>query len=483
VSRNDGIVRSASWLLVSRAIGDAGLLVYYLLLARTFGTAGIGDYSFAFAVASFLALGVGFGLKNLIVRRVSRDPEEPGEIAATVLLTQTAFAIVLAAALVAVTRAVGYSATLTGYLVLAFLALSLFAIGVTFIAFLEAVGAMYLSALASLIQKGTIVALGVVLILGGASLSTVMSAHVLAGAAYLIVGWWWARRHFGKFRLRYRPELARAVFIAALPFLATSALWEIYSRIDIVMLHVMHGDAETGLYASAYKLISAPLFVAALVGVAVFPTLARSAAEDRSEMNRVFRETMRALVVLGLAGGVLLITAGDGLQVMLFGEEFAESGVLVRLMAPLFVLQFLMVPLWRVLLAMNRERTLLLLRVVSVGINVGLNLLLIPVYGAKGAVASSLISEGLLALAQSILCVRIVPSIFGGRGGALVFVGLASVSVGLLARVLLPWPLVAVGTGVVFALLVSAFGLVTPTEIRQLLRAARLSPGSTGSKE
>ncbi len=477
----DGIVRRASWLLAGQAIGDVGLFFYYLLLARTFGATGIGDYSFAFAVASFFSLGVSFGLRDLITRRVARNPEEAKEIAASVLLTQAALTIILLAALLLGTRALEYSDTLTGYLVLAFSALSLYAIGITFTACLEAVGAMNLSALAGLIQKSVIVGLGIALILSDASLATVMGAHVLAGAAYMVAGWLWARRRFGRFHLTYRPELARTIFLAALPFLATSALWQIYSRVDIVMLHLFHGDVDTGLYASAFKVISAPLIVAELVGVAVFPSLVRSLAANRSAMNQVFRETLRALAVLGVAGGVLLLTAGDGLQVMLFGEEFAESGRLVRLMAPLFVLEFFMVPLWRLLLAMNRERTLLLLRLGSVGLNVGLNLFLIPAYGATGAVASSLISEGLLVLAQFILCLRVVPSPFGGRGGALALVGFVGGAVGLLFRAILPWPLAALAAGTIYTALVFALGLVSLTEIRQLVRAARLLPGgSTG---
>lgn len=474
-TKDNGIVRRASWLLAGQTIGDVGLFFYFLLLARTFGATGIGDYSFAFAVASFFTLGVSFGLRDLITRRVARTPEEAPDIATSIILTQAALSIIMLVALLLFARALDYTDTLTGYLVLAFSALSLYAIGITFTACLEAVGAMNLSAMAGLIQKGVIVVLGTALILGDASLATVMFAHVLAGVVYLGAGWRWMRRRFGRFHLTYRPKLARAIFLAALPFLATSALWQIYSRVDIVMLHLVRGDVETGLYASAYKMISAPLIVAALVGVAVFPSLVRSFAADRSEMNQVFRETMRALAVLGLAGGVLLLTAGDGLQVMLFGAEFAESGRLVRLMVPLFVLEFLMVPLWRLLLAMNRERTLLLLRLGSVGLNIGLNLFLIPAFGATGAVVSSLTSEGLLALAQFTLCWRVVPSPFGGRGVALAFVGLAAGAVGLVARILLPWPLAALAAGVIFAALVFALRIVRLTEIRELLRKADLS--------
>jgi O-antigen/teichoic acid export membrane protein len=469
-----GIVRRASWLLTGRVIGDAGMFVYYLLLARRFGAAGIGDYSFAFAVGSMLMLAVSFGLRDLLTRRVARDPDEVPRIAPTVVITQATITLLLLGLLILVARWIGYSSTMVGYLSLAFLSLALLVIGITFTSFLEAVGAMNLSAVAALIQKTVIMVPGIALIASGASLLAVLCAHVAAGVVFVFVGWRWTRRRFGHFRITYHPELARTLFMAALPFLATSALWEIYSRVDIVMLHFFSGETATGMYAAAYKVIAAPLFVPELIGIALFPTLARGLVTHRSETQQIYRNTVRALTVLGLAGGILIATAGDGLQVTLFGSEFAESGRLIRLMAPLFVVQFLMVPLWRLLLAMDQERTLVKLRLGSVALNVGLNLVLIPKYGALGAIFTSLISEGLLAVAQFALCLRVIRSPFGGRGLGLAGAGLAGTAVGFFARAVMAWPLAAIVALASFCAIVFGLRLVLPSEVREVLRQARL---------
>lgn len=474
------IVQRASWLLTGRVIGDAGMFVYYLLLARRFGTSGIGNYSFAFAVGSMLMLGVSFGMRDLITRRVARRPGQVPRIAFSVLATQAAITALLLGLLLAASLALNYSPTMIGYLALAFFALALMIIGITFTSFLDAIGAMHLSALANLIHKASIMLPGVALILGGASLLLVMCAHVFAGLMFIVAGFFWTRRRFGALRLRYRPGVARALFIAALPFLATSALWEIYSRVDIVMLHYFRGDAATGLYAAAYKVVSAPYFAAELIGIAVFPTLARALAGEEERTWQLFRETLRTLVVFGLAGAILLAVAGDGLQVFLFGSEFAESGRIIQWMAPLLLLQFAMVPLWRLLLAMDRERLLVKLRLGSVGLNIALNLFLIPRFGAMGAVASSLVSESVLGLAQFGFCLRIVSAPFNGRGIAIALSGSAALLAGLLVRTVVAWPLAAVAAMMVFAGLVLGLRVVLPAEIRDVMRQARLK-GSGGA--
>lgn len=479
-SDGPGIVRRASWLLGGRVVGDAGMFVYYLLLARRFGAAGIGDYSFAFAVGSMLMLAVSFGLRDLLTRRVARNPDEVPRIAPTVVITQATITLSLLGLMVVAARWMGYSSTMVGYLSLAFLSLALLVIGITFTSFLEAVGAMQSSAVAALIQKAVIVVPGIVLIVSGASLLAVMSAHVVAGVVFVFVGWRWTRRRFGRFRISYRPDLARTLFMAALPFLATSALWELYSRVDIVMLHFFSGEIATGMYAAAYKVIAAPLFVPELIGIALFPTLTRGLVTHRSETQQIYREAVRALTVLGLAGGILIATAGDGLQVALFGSAFAESGRLIRLMAPLFVIEVLMVPLWRLLLAMDRERLLVKLRLGSVALNVGLNLILIPKYGAVGAIVTSLVSEGLLAVVQLALCRRMLPSPFGGRGLGLAGAGLFGAAVGYFARAVMAWAPAAIVALAAFAALVFGFRLVLPSEVRELLRHVRLKGDGVG---
>jgi O-antigen/teichoic acid export membrane protein len=110
-----------------------------------------------------------------------------------------------------------------------------------------------------------------------------------------------------------------------------------------------------------------------------------------------------------------------------------------------------------------------------VGLNVALNLVLIPLYGPMGAVVTSLISEGLLAVAHLVLCLRIVPSPFGGRGVGLVAIAVAAALAGLGARSILPWPVAAALAGTVFGGLVFAAGLVRPAEIAHIIESVRPS--------
>ena len=62
------MLKKTTWLLSGRIIADGLSFVFYLALARTFGKVGIGNYSFAFAVAALFGLVVQFGLRNLVTR-------------------------------------------------------------------------------------------------------------------------------------------------------------------------------------------------------------------------------------------------------------------------------------------------------------------------------------------------------------------------------------------------------------------------------
>lgn len=470
------LAQKSTWLIGGRSIADGLSFVFYLLLARAYGVEGIGAYAFAFAVAVLAGLVVGLGLRNLLTRDAAREPELVGPGAVSVAAIQAGLAIVLGAAIWIGASVLDMREGTRLLVVLAFASIALQQIAGSFLAYVEGAEAMETSATLEVLARAVQFVLGVGLILAGASLAAVVSAHVVAGLAHLLGAWWSTRRLFGPMALQVDPRLAYRKVHAALPFLASTVLYTLYARVDIVMLHHFRGEAETGLYSAAYKLVSTPGFVAFLVGVAIYPALARSVFADVERRDALFLGSLRWIAILGVAGAALFLTVGDRLTVLLFGAEFAVSGGLVRWMAGIFLAEFVVVPYWRLLYAMNRERQVLSMRAVAVGVNVVLNLVLIPRWGAAGAVWASLVSEAGLAMAFHLRCARLVEAPYVRRAGRLLLAGGAATLSGAALRPFVPWGLLlaivpslllafSLGLGVVKRadgrMLRNAFGSVT----------------------
>lgn len=463
------IFRQASWLVGGRVVSDALSFVFYLAVARAFGQAGVGDYSFAFALAALAGLGVEFGLRPYLTRTIARAPERATEYAGTIVAAQLGLAVALGGILHFVALTSDYPRSLHVLLMVGFAGMALRGIGITFVAFLEGVDAMDRSALLEVIAKLVVAVTGLALILAGSRLEVVMAAHILGNAAFLAVAIRWVVARFGGLSLAFHPPLVLETFRAALPFVGAAALYELYARVDILMLHRMVGDVETGTYAVAVRFVTAPLAVANLIGLAFYPSLSRTAVEARARLDRLFRTCLRSLGLMAMLGLVLFLTIGDPLLVLVFGEQFTGSGTLVPWLAVVFFVQFMGVAYWRLLMAVNREGSVLRIQLVGTCVNIGLNLALIPVWAGLGAAWASIASEVLILIGLHRLTRREISAPYAGNAVRLLAAGGAGTATGLLVRSLFNWPTAAVVATAAAVAVAFALRIVRSEDLRRIV--------------
>jgi O-antigen/teichoic acid export membrane protein len=164
-------------------------------------------------------------------------------------------------------------------------------------------------------------------------------------------------------------------------------------NVDSILIGVMLGPVPVGLYAAAYKPITAVLTVAVTYYQGLFPALSRSYAQDaenlRAILLRSFRFTTIFAVPLGV-GGTLL--AAPMIR-FLFGDNYAESVPVLQLLSWSAVLVTLRGNFRHTLNAVGRQRLDLICAAGAGAVNVGLNLLLIPRYGIRGAACATVFSE------------------------------------------------------------------------------------------
>ena len=176
------------------------------------------------------------------------------------------------------------------------------------------------------------------------------------------------------------------------PWLLASGIAEvIYLRIDIVLLERLRGVHEAGIYAVAARLSEVWYMVPVALMGAAFPALwARRA--DGPAYQRGLQSSLDLLFALAFVLAVLTQLFGRPLVEWLFGARFGASVVVlqVHIWAGLFVFMRALLSRW--LLAEDLLRFSLLTHVCGALVNVGLNLLLIPRYGATGAAVATVIA-------------------------------------------------------------------------------------------
>ncbi|MCF8128207.1 MAG: polysaccharide biosynthesis C-terminal domain-containing protein [Deltaproteobacteria bacterium] len=191
---------------------------------------------------------------------------------------------------------------------------------------------------------------------------------------------------------------------ACLGFIAIDMATVIYYRCDIILLEYLTGNsAEVGYYSAAYRFLDGILLMTFPLRMVWFRKL-RLVWEDIP----YFRSEMLKMLLTMFLAGALLFGVGSvfssEIVFFTFGREYVESARLLPwlLVALLFVLPNSI--LTQGVVARNMERYYAFAAGFSALLNIGLNFLLIPAYGARGAAWATVVTEGFL---LAVLCLRL----------------------------------------------------------------------------
>ena len=166
-------------------------------------------------------------------------------------------------------------------------------------------------------------------------------------------------------------------------------------------------DAAMGYYAGAYRFLDMVRICPEFVLATAIPILARmrTASEFKQFAAKVF------LVLLGFTAAIMAVffVFGPNLIHGILGEKYAASSTLLFYLT--FTVPAMMLrPLFRRMVVLRRlEKHLIWIAVVSLAINVVMNLYFIPIHGERGAAFTTVLSESVflvLAILISILSLR-----------------------------------------------------------------------------
>jgi len=148
------------------------------------------------------------------------------------------------------------------------------------------------------------------------------------------------------------------------------------------------------------------MIVPAVVATAFVPVLAETLRRSPPLARDSFGLVARIFLLISVPLAIVLTTGGETILTTVFGDRYRDSAAPLAVLAWSIVLGFFNYPLWYSLLAAYRERAKLLIMLIGLGLNVGLNTVLIPAFGPRGAAISLIASDLLIVLWQGVLVSR-----------------------------------------------------------------------------
>ncbi|MCR4829336.1 MAG: oligosaccharide flippase family protein [Bacteroidales bacterium] len=290
-------------------------------------------------------------------------------------------------------------------------------------------------------------------------------------------------RKTGFARLRFNRPFTAAILKRSAPFALLVLLMASYNRIDPVLLgKLTGGDYQPGVYAGAFKLLDALTMIAYLVSVPLLPIYSKmldhtaltgrrtSLSAEAHEQVASTTWLMTSLMwVFALTAAVTLASISSPLMQVLYPE--ADLAVQSDYAGVFRILIFGIVPIamsyiFGTLLTANGSlRALNIFAATALCINIIVNLLLIPRWGALGSACASLSAQTFMAVAQICLSMKLLRlRLSWGYILKLALFTLCIVLGNLLAPAM-PWWLAIVASTVVALLLAIVLKLINIKEI------------------
>ncbi len=260
--------------------------------------------------------------------------------------------------------------------------------------------------LIDLLKQAVLTAFIVVFVATSAGLVPFFWANVAAGLAALVATLLLVRGKMGSlvpsFELRAWREMAHAV----LPYGIATAVGLIYFRFGVIIMSYIASPYETGIYATAFRIVEVIAGIPWIAVAAVFPILVHAAGSDQERMRYALQRTFEAAALAGV-GIALGIALGAQFAIdVVAGPGFEDSVPVLRLQGIALVTSFLVATWSFGLLSLQRYRELLIANALAAVVAAGATFGLEPSLGAEGAAIATVLGEAVLCVAYVIALTR-----------------------------------------------------------------------------
>lgn len=369
-------------------------LITFPYITRTLSVEGVGRYNFAFSIISYFILLSGLGINVYAVREGAkfRDDREKISIFASRIFTISIFSTILS--YITLFLLLFFSSELQKYSlpILAFSVQIFFTtLGVEWVytIFEEY---LYIT-LRNIVFKIISIILLFLFVREPGDYLIYVLISVLASSGSSILNFIYARRFCDiklVIKFNWKDYLIPILFI----FSSTVAM-KIYQASDTTMIGLLIDDRTVGIYSVATKIYVIAGGVLLAVSAVTIPRLSMLMGQNRiTEYRSLLNKLVNVVFLIIFPGITGLFMISEDIILIIAGESYLQATVALKISC-FAIIGSAMSGIFNqcALMPSKRERKTLISSSTSAVLNIGLNLVLIPKFGAVGAAITTVLAE------------------------------------------------------------------------------------------
>jgi len=385
-------VNNAAWLIGGKIAQMAISLIVGVITARYLGPSNYGLIGYATAYTAFFNAFCTLGINSLLVKEFIDNPQKEGTIIGTSLVFRAISSLMSAFVIISIVCFIDSGETTTIAVV------ALCSIGVVFNVFevfnywFQAHLRSKITAMATLLAYFVTSVYKIILIIMGKSVilfAFATSVDYICIAIFLFIAY---IKSGGK-KLNFSWEYGKNLLSRSYYFILPGIMVAVYGQVDKLMLKQMISKTEVGYYSTAVAVCGMWCFVLSAVIDSVYPSIMQANGKDEELFKTRNRQLYAFVFYISMFVSVMFLIFSPLVIKILYGAEYSGAVAPLRIITWYTAFSYLGVARNAWIVCKDKQKYLKYIYIGAAVMNVILNIIFIPMWGASGAAVASLAAQ------------------------------------------------------------------------------------------
>lgn len=364
-----------------------------MFMARHLGTAGFGVITFVIGFTELFVILTDFGLNTLTVREVARDKSLDQKYLGNIAVMKSVLVLIFFGFIAAAINILGYPSSTIQVVYIYGLHIILRAFSDLLYSLFRAFEEMEYQSFGGILSNAFVLTGVLIAVNREAGVAAFALVFVLASAADLVYASVICALKFRRPKFEVDWGFWKNSLKEAWSLGTISIFFIIYFRIDTVMLSLIKGDPDVGVYGAAFRASEIMIIFPTIFMTAVFPVMSSYFKDSLHSFKKAYEKSVQYLFYLALLLALLVTLFARPIINLVYGEKFSGAVPALQILVWASALMYVTSVQGSTFVAANRQMLRMKLLLIAVLANIILNMIIIPRYGFIGASVTTLFTE------------------------------------------------------------------------------------------
>lgn len=381
--------------IVTKALTASSTLLVTLLLGKSLGPTGYGDFVKIFTFVGYFYILIDFGFNSVYIRLSSERPHDSENLLKSLLALRLILSIILALSAIVISQllpASGFNPIVKNGIIIASFTIITQAFVQTAAGLFQKKLSYHFATISAVLSSISLLIVVVANYFTKSAFEIYIVAYVISGIIFAISSTIIIKRFFNFFpQPLFNIRDIKEILNIAWPIGISLIFNLIYFRADVLILTFTRSQVEVGYYGFAYQFFETALTIPIYLTNALLPVLAALKVKDFA----TYRKSLRKWFFVFAAGSAVVTTGLLIVSVLipLYDQRFIPSQSALTILALGMPFFFLSAFLWHIILVEGKQKALIFVYATGAVFNLILNLILIPRHGFVAAAIVTIVSE------------------------------------------------------------------------------------------